>query len=76
VIGVPDPEMGQRVVAYAQLAEGIEGDDDLAGGLVAWCRERLTHYKCPAEVRFVDELPRLPTGKLLKRNLTGGEPAW
>jgi fatty-acyl-CoA synthase len=78
VIGVPDPEMGQRVVAYAQLAPGgaVVGDDALAGELVAWCRERLTHYKCPAEVRFVDQLPRLPTGKLLKRNLTGGEPAW
>jgi acyl-CoA synthetase (AMP-forming)/AMP-acid ligase II len=81
VIGVPDPEMGQRVVAYAQLAEGgpggaVVGDDALAGELVAWCRQRLTHYKCPAEVRFVDELPRLPTGKLLKRHLTGGEPAW
>jgi acyl-CoA synthetase (AMP-forming)/AMP-acid ligase II len=76
VIGVPDAEMGQRVVAYVQLAPGSAGDEALATQLVAWCRERLTHYKCPAEVRFVDDLPRLPTGKLLKRNLTGGEPAW
>jgi long-chain acyl-CoA synthetase len=83
VIGVPDPEMGQRVVAYVQLAQPVEeaqggavAGDALASELVAWCRERLTHYKCPAEVRFVDELPRLPTGKLLKRNLTGGGPAW
>jgi long-chain acyl-CoA synthetase len=78
VIGVPDPEMGQRVVAYVQLAppDSVDADHALADELVAWCRERLTHYKCPAEVRFVDELPRLPTGKLLKRNLTGGEPAW
>jgi long-chain acyl-CoA synthetase len=76
VIGVPDPEMGQRVVAYAQLTDGGTGDDGLATELVAWCRERLTHYKCPTEVRFVDQLPRLPTGKLLKRHLTGGEPAW
>ena len=81
VIGVPDPEMGQRVVAYVQLVRAAVGagagtGDELAGELVAWCRERLTHYKCPTEVRFVEELPRLPTGKLLKRNLTGGEPAW
>ena len=76
VIGVPDPEMGQRVVAYAELVPGAEPGDALAGELVSWCRERLTHYKCPSEVRFVDQLPRLPTGKLLKRNLTGGEPAW
>ena len=45
--------------------------DALAAELVAWCRERLTHYKCPTEVRFLDELPRLPTGKLLKRALVG-----
>jgi long-chain acyl-CoA synthetase len=79
VIGVPDPEMGQRVAAYVQLApDGVipDADEALADELVAWCRERLTHYKCPAEVRFVDQLPRLPTGKLLKRNLTGGAPAW
>jgi len=76
VIGLPDPEMGQRVVAYVQLVPGAAAGDELAGDLVAWCRERLTHYKCPTEVRFVDTLPRLPTGKLLKRNLTGGEPAW
>ena len=37
--------------------------------LIVWCRDRLTHFKCPREVRFVAELPRLPTGKLLKRDL-------
>jgi acyl-CoA synthetase (AMP-forming)/AMP-acid ligase II len=41
----------------------------LSAELVAWCRERLTHYKCPTEVRFLAELPRLPTGKLLKRGI-------
>jgi fatty-acyl-CoA synthase len=70
VVGVPDDEMGERVVAFVQLADGSgDGDEALAGELLAWCRERLTHYKCPTEVRFVDDLPRLPTGKLLKRAL-------
>lgn len=66
VVGTPDPEMGERVTAFVQPAPGavVSGDE-----LVAWCRERLSHYKCPSEVRFVDELPRLPTGKLLKRLL-------
>jgi acyl-CoA synthetase (AMP-forming)/AMP-acid ligase II len=41
-------------------------DDETEG---SWMR--LTHYKCPTEVRFLDELPRLPTGKLLKRALVG-----
>ena len=77
VLGVPDEEMGERVVAFIQLAEGsatlphgaIRADDAGAAELIAWCRDRLSHFKCPTQVRFVDDLPRLPTGKLLKRLL-------
>jgi acyl-CoA synthetase (AMP-forming)/AMP-acid ligase II len=68
VVGVPDDEMGERVVAFVQLAAG-RAEEALTDELLAWCRDRLTHYKCPTEIRFVDELPRLPTGKLLKRGL-------
>jgi fatty-acyl-CoA synthase len=66
VLGTADPEMGERVTAFVQLAPGasVEADE-----LIAWTRDRLSHFKCPREVRFVDELPRLPTGKLLKRLL-------
>ena len=66
VLGTPDPDMGEHVTAFVQRAPGsdISGDE-----LIAWCRDRLSHFKCPKEVRFVDELPRLPTGKLLKRLL-------
>jgi len=71
VVGVPDDEMGQRVVAFVQVEPGVAAADALGAELLAWCRERLTHYKCPTEVRFIDELPRLPTGKLLKRALVG-----
>jgi long-chain acyl-CoA synthetase len=71
VVGVPDDDMGQRVVAFVQLEPGADADDALAAELVAWCRARLTPSKCPTEVRFLDELPRLPTGKLLKRALAG-----
>jgi fatty-acyl-CoA synthase len=66
VLGTPDPDMGERVTAFVQLAPDA---DVTADELVEWCRERLSHFKCPREVRFVDELPRLPTGKLLKRRL-------
>jgi long-chain acyl-CoA synthetase len=70
VVGVPDDEMGERVVAFVQLAPDRGGSGNgLADELLSWCRERLTHFKCPTEIRFVDELPRLPTGKLLKRAL-------
>jgi len=66
VLGVPDPDMGERVTAFVQRAPGADIDGD---ELIAWCRARMSHFKCPKEVRFVDELPRLPTGKLLKRRL-------
>jgi long-chain acyl-CoA synthetase len=70
VVGLPDPEMGERVTAFVQLAPGVAGSDELAAELVAYLRERLSSFKCPREVRFVDDLPRLPNGKLLKRLLT------
>ena len=71
VLGVADPEMGERVCAFVQLTPDarLAADDDGAAELISWCREQLSSYKCPREVRFVDELPRLPTGKLLKRLL-------
>jgi acyl-CoA synthetase (AMP-forming)/AMP-acid ligase II len=69
VLGVPDDDMGERVVAFVQPADGAPADEAAGAALVAWCRDRLSHFKCPTEVRFLDELPRLPTGKLLKRLL-------
>ncbi len=66
VLGTPDPDMGEQVTAFVLRAPGAEVSAD---ELIAWCRERLSHFKCPREVRFVDSLPRLPTGKLLKRLL-------
>lgn len=71
VLGVPDSEMGERVCAFVQLAPGSTLTPNAAGAteLIEFCRARLSHFKCPREVRFVDELPRLPTGKLLKRRL-------
>lgn len=71
VLGVPDADMGERVCAFVQLAPdaSLAPDADGADELIAWSRDRLSHFKCPREVRFRDELPRLPTGKLLKRLL-------
>ncbi len=69
VIGVPDDVMGERVKAFVQVRDGIDADDSLAETLIAHCRRHLAHYKCPREVEFVDELPRLENGKLVKRKL-------
>jgi acyl-CoA synthetase (AMP-forming)/AMP-acid ligase II len=69
VIGVPDEEMGQRVKAVVQLAPGQEDTKELRSELVAHCRDRLAGFKLPREWEFVDELPRTPAGKLLRRRL-------
>ncbi|HWA65920.1 MAG TPA: acyl-CoA synthetase [Mycobacteriales bacterium] len=73
VIGTPDEVMGEQVTAFVQLREGEPASPQLAEELVEFCRERLSHFKCPREVRFVDSLPRLPNGKLLKRLLTSSK---
>ncbi len=69
VLGVPQPDMGEQVKAFVQLRAGEPATDEQAEQLVGWCRDRLSHFKCPRTVAFVDELPRLPSGKLLKRRL-------
>ena len=66
VIGIPDPLWGEAVTAVVVAAPGAEVD---AAGIIAFCRERIANYKCPKTVRFVPELPRTPTGKVLKRVL-------
>ena len=66
VIGVPNEDLGEEVKAVVQLVDGVDGDEALERSLIAFCREHLAHFKCPRSVDFVDELPRLPTGKLYK----------
>jgi acyl-CoA synthetase (AMP-forming)/AMP-acid ligase II len=65
VIGVPDPEMGERVLAVVQPADE-RPRDELKDELLAYCRDRLAHYKCPRDVDFAASLPRDPSGKLRK----------
>ncbi|SNQ48663.1 Acyl-CoA synthetase [Frankia canadensis] len=67
VIGVPNDEFGEEVKAVVQLADPAAASPALAEELITFCRGELAHYQCPRTVDFVDELPRLPSGKLLKR---------
>lgn len=66
VIGIPDEEFGQRVKAFVQL---LPGTTATAAELIAFVRAELAAFKAPRAIAFVAELPRLPSGKLLRRRL-------
>ena len=69
VIGIPDSDLGEKVCAVVQLEPGIVPDAGLAEELIAFCRGQLSAIKSPRQVDFRYDLPREPTGKLLKRKL-------
>ena len=69
VIGVPDSEWGESVLAVVEPRVGIEAGDALAAELLEWCRGRLAHFKCPRRVDFVDVLPRGDNGKVARHKL-------
>jgi long-chain acyl-CoA synthetase len=71
VIGVPDARWGEAVMAFVVRAPGSAAAQN---EIIAHVRERIAHYKAPKQVEFVDELPRNPSGKLLRRDLR--EPYW
>lgn len=67
VIGVPDDEMGERVVAYVEPSdEGRSLGGELGDTLTAYAREKIARFKVPREFIITDDLPRTPTGKLVK----------
>ena len=71
VFGVPDDHWGEALKAVVERRRGAHvGADEL----VSFCKEHLAAYKCPRSFDFVDELPRDPNGKVLKRKLR--EPYW
>jgi long-chain acyl-CoA synthetase len=67
VIGVPNDDLGEEVKAVVQPVDPARAGPELGQELITFCRAHLAHFKCPRTVDFVDELPRLPTGKLYKR---------
>ena len=68
--GAPDIRPGRldREELEANFAD-LHPPLSRAEALIDFCRERIARFKCPRSVDFADELPRLPTGKLLKRKL-------
>ncbi len=69
VIGAPDPDFGEKVVAIIQPADLTQDKDKLADALNAYCRAKLSAIKLPKQIDFLDELPRTETGKMMKRLL-------
>jgi long-chain acyl-CoA synthetase len=67
VVGAPDEEMGEKVVAVIQPMDWNRAGDDLRAELMAYARKNLSHVKSPRVIDFMAELPRHPTGKLYKR---------
>jgi fatty-acyl-CoA synthase len=69
VIGRPDPRWGEVPVAFVALRPGADATPE---ALIAHCRAQLARFKVPKAVTFVEELPRNPSGKVLKRELRAG----
>lgn len=73
VIGEPDADLGQRVLAVIQLVDGELPSPSLTEELRAVCRSKLAKFKMPRDIAFIDELPRTATGKVRKHLISRGE---
>ncbi|TVT35557.1 long-chain fatty acid--CoA ligase [Amycolatopsis rhizosphaerae] len=68
VVGVPDSYRGETVAAFVSLKPGAHAEP---GELVAFCKQRLAAFKYPRTVEILDEIPKNPNGKILRRSLRG-----
>jgi len=66
VVAIPDPYSGERPMAYIALKEGQTATEE---ALITYCKEHLATFKVPCLIKFPDELPKLSTGKVLRRVL-------
>jgi long-chain acyl-CoA synthetase len=72
---VPDDRWGETVKAIVVTSpDGPDDRQELAADIMAATRDRIAHYKCPTSIDFVEQLPRNPSGKVLKRELR--RPYW
>ncbi|MEM6899321.1 MAG: AMP-binding protein [Pseudomonadota bacterium] len=73
-IGIPNKEWGEEVRSVVQLAPDAEASDDLKASILTFASENLSKFKCPRSIDFVDELPRLPSGKIPREKVRA--PYW
>ncbi len=67
VLGVADELYGEEVAAFVVLKDGTNATES---DLIEFCKKHLADYKCPKTIHFVEDIPKGPTGKLLKRELS------
>lgn len=71
VVGLPDDKWGEAVAAFVALRKDASAEE---AELIAFARDRVASYKVPKQVRFIDDVPKSPVGKLLRRAVR--DPFW
>ncbi|MBT6492041.1 MAG: acyl-CoA synthetase, partial [Deltaproteobacteria bacterium] len=74
VFGVPHEEWGEQVKAVIEMDANDAQNQELADTILSFCQKNLAKYKCPKSVDFIENMPRDPNGKLMKRKLR--DPYW
>jgi acyl-CoA synthetase (AMP-forming)/AMP-acid ligase II len=71
VVGIPDDNWGESVKGFVVLKEGVELKED---DIISYVRTQIAGYKCPKSINYLNELPRNPSGKILRREIRA--PFW
>lgn len=69
VIGIPDKNRGQRVMAFIVLTDGTEPSRQIKADIMRYAKSHMANYKCPRKIRFMDELPKTISGKVRRPEL-------
>ncbi|PNF24721.1 hypothetical protein B7P43_G16646 [Cryptotermes secundus] len=66
VFGVPDPKVGEEICVYLRLKSGIKLTDQ---DIINYCKDKIAAYRIPGYIRFIEEFPKTPMGKVIKASL-------
>ncbi|AWR96070.1 AMP-binding protein [Acidianus brierleyi] len=67
VVGLPDEYRGETVAAFIKLKNGYKASEELKEDIITFCKNNLAPYKVPKVLNFVDEIPKTPSGKIMRR---------